>query len=80
MKFHVIDLKTNKVIDNNAICTPYMLCEWRGRVGDAVKRNGYWSAVDFPGFEVKKGEKVVRIKIIENRDDEHALNESMRSR
>jgi len=67
LKFHVVDLTTNKVIDENAICTPYMLADWPGRMGEAVKRNGYWSATDYPGFKVKKGEKVVRIKIREVR-------------
>jgi len=65
LKFHVVDLKTNKVIDENAICTPHMLADWSGRMGEAVKRNGYWSAIDYPGFEVQKGEKVIRIKIRE---------------
>jgi hypothetical protein len=65
LKFHVVDLNTNKVIDENAICTPFMLADWPGRMGEAVKRNGFWSATDYPGFKVKKGETVMRIKIRE---------------
>lgn len=67
MKFQVIEVKTGKVIDNDAIVTGFMLADWPGRTGDAVLRGSCWCAVNYPGFTVEPGEQVLRIRIRETR-------------
>ncbi len=67
MRFQIVDLKTNKVIEEDAVPTMYMLADWPGRRGMAVQRGRLWYAVDYPGFELKPGELAVHIKIREER-------------
>ena len=69
MKFEIHEVSTRLVLDRDAICTPYMLADWPGRTGYAVKRNGFWNAIDYPGFQVYRGETVRHIRIVETLDD-----------
>jgi hypothetical protein len=67
MRFQIVDLKTNKVVEEDAVPTMHMLADWPGRTGMAVKRGSLWYAADYPGFELKPGERAIRIKIREER-------------
>jgi hypothetical protein len=67
VRFQIVDLKTNKVVEEDALPTMYMLADWPGRMGMAVKRGRLWYAADYPGFEMEPGEQAIRIKIREER-------------
>jgi predicted HAD superfamily phosphohydrolase len=73
VKYKIVDRKTNKVLDDDAIPTPFMLADWRGRAGKAVKRNGCWYAINYPDFAVNSGETVFEVVIREDRTDDREL-------
>ena len=56
---------SGEVLDDDATPTPFMLCDWPGRIGKAVRREGLWYATDYPGFVVEAGETVLKIRIRE---------------
>ena len=65
MKFQIVRISDNKVLDEDALPTMHMLADWPGRKGTAVLRGRCWYAVDYPGFEVGPTETPVRIRIKE---------------
>lgn len=67
MRYEILDAQTGKVLDSDAAPTMFMLADWSGRTGLAVKRGAGWHAANYPGFEVKPGETVVRVRVREVR-------------
>lgn len=68
MTYLILSAKTGEVLDPDALPTPYMLADWPSRSGVAVKRNGCWYAVDYPGFRLNKGEKPLKVRIVQKGD------------
>lgn len=67
-RYEVVDTDTGEVLDSDAAPTMFMLADWPGRKGPAVRRfsetgKPLWNAANYPGFKVEPGERIYNVKI-----------------
>lgn len=68
--YRIADASTGKDLDNfqkngnkDVIVTPFLITEGSRKAMAAIKRDGCWFSVSYPGFEVRPGETIHMVRV-----------------